>query len=267
MADGNATQVLELCDEGVQAEFAGNEQQAAQVYQHAWEIADGPVARCVGAHYLARQQPTDEQTLHWNLTALTIAGEVEDVEHIRDLLPVLYLNAASSLVRAGEFERAQELFLLAADLIDFDPTSGVGAQWATVFLGLQAAGFVPQGDSVELRQLLANLEDERHHAALAMVLPRYVTNTGSDDDVQALIETLEAVFVARMVDADDQELLRTAIVSAQAQLAGAEVAAHAPRAQESDAVADVGTVAATNADAAANATPTESASPDVAFRL
>ena len=213
MSADDDNRILDLCDEGLTAELAGNLVEAKIIFRQAWDSAEGPFERCVTAHYLARHQDSDTESLEWNLRALSIADEVDDIDQIADYLPAMYLNAAVGLVRAGEYDRARDLYLLAADSIE-RPEVGVSPEWLFIRRGLEAAGFVPQGDSLELRQLIARLHETQNSDVLAAILPTYVTNTGTDEDVAHLTDALTGVWMARLLDDEEQALLRQAIDAA-----------------------------------------------------
>ncbi|GAB09211.1 hypothetical protein GOARA_033_00120 [Gordonia araii NBRC 100433] len=269
MTSGEHNQVLELCDEGLTAELAGNLAEAKISFQRAWDTAENPFERCVAAHYLARHQPTDAEALDWNLRALSFADEVQNINDVSDYLPALYLNAAVGLVRAGEFDRARDLYLLAADGIEA-PGVGVPTEWLFVRYGLQAAGFVPQGESMELRRLIARLHETQNSEVLAAILPAHVTNTGTDGDVAALTNALKGVLMARVLDADEQDLLRQALDAAtrpEPPVAATGAVASAASTAGSEAVGANVSVSGASATAAVASVSDEEPSPDVDLRL
>jgi hypothetical protein len=107
--------IIQLCIQGTQAEFASRPQDAAALYQQAWNAASTDYEYCIAAHYLARFQPSPQETLHWNQTALEHAQKA-DADQIKDFLPSLYLNMGQSYETVGNQPEAQHYFDLAASL-------------------------------------------------------------------------------------------------------------------------------------------------------
>lgn len=107
--------VIQLCIQGTQAEYAGWPQDAKIFYQKAWDTASNHYEYCIAAHYVARFQPTPQETLRWNQTALEHAGKANPDE-IKEFLPSLYLNLGQSHEALGNQPEAQRYFDLAASL-------------------------------------------------------------------------------------------------------------------------------------------------------
>ena len=84
--------VVKLCAQGMQAEGDGRPEDARELYGQAWvESRDGFEA-AAAAHYLARQQPSAEETFRWNDEALKradAAGAAGD-ERVEVFYPSLY---------------------------------------------------------------------------------------------------------------------------------------------------------------------------------
>ncbi|MFD3807143.1 hypothetical protein ACFWSF_32910 [Streptomyces sp. NPDC058611] len=76
-------QTVRLCAEGMAAEAEGRDDDARDLFREAWDRAGDDYEACVAAHYLARQQPTPEAALHWNLTCLERADRVGDARVAR----------------------------------------------------------------------------------------------------------------------------------------------------------------------------------------
>lgn len=107
--------VIKLCIEGARAEFAKRLSEAHTFYKQAWEIAANDYEACIAAHYLARCQPTPQDTLRWNLEAFARAQAVND-ERIQSFYPSLYLNLGQSYELLGNVTEAQRYYDLAAAL-------------------------------------------------------------------------------------------------------------------------------------------------------
>src|SRR5690242_13741909 len=68
--------VVRLCVKGMECEFAGDFDGAAQAFQTAWDQSTDDFERCIAAHYVARHQKTPAGTLAWNEKSLHHASAV-----------------------------------------------------------------------------------------------------------------------------------------------------------------------------------------------
>jgi hypothetical protein len=107
--------VIQLCIEGTRAEYQGNQSAARRFYEQAWVAAQDDYEACIAAHYFARFQATDEDTLKWNQEALDRAGRVKD-GRVNDFYPSLYLNLGHSYEVLGNLVEAQRYYDLAEKL-------------------------------------------------------------------------------------------------------------------------------------------------------
>ena len=107
--------VVQLCIQGVLAEFERRLDDARALYQQAWESHADDYEACIAAHYLARFQDSPDETLHWNQIALEHADAVND-ERVREFYPSLYLNLGRSHEILGNQVEAQRYYDLAAEL-------------------------------------------------------------------------------------------------------------------------------------------------------
>ncbi len=105
--------VVQLCMEGMQAEGAGRTDDARNLFLQAWEQSADDYDACVAAHFLARQQPTPADTLHWNQKALELADAIGD-ERVEGFYPSLYLNMGHSHEQLGNQGEARRYYDLAA---------------------------------------------------------------------------------------------------------------------------------------------------------
>ena len=93
--------VVQLCGAGMEAEGEGRRTDAAALFMQAWDAAQDDYEACIAAHYVARHQPSDQQTLHWNQVAVDRAERVADGR--ADLFfPSLYLNLGQSHETVGD---------------------------------------------------------------------------------------------------------------------------------------------------------------------
>jgi hypothetical protein len=107
--------VIQLCMEGILAEFKHRLDDARLYYQQAWEARVDDYDACIAAHYVARFQEIPEETLRWNQAALKHADAVKD-ERVRDFYPSFYVNLGQAYEVLGDQVNAQGYYQLAADL-------------------------------------------------------------------------------------------------------------------------------------------------------
>jgi hypothetical protein len=112
--------VVELCVEGMQAEFQGRDSDALQLFTRAWETSRDDYEACIAAHYLARHQTTPQDMLFWNQTALDRAAALGG--SVAGFYPSLYLNLGYSYELLGDKTQAAHFYDLAAAHLDLLPT-------------------------------------------------------------------------------------------------------------------------------------------------
>jgi tetratricopeptide (TPR) repeat protein len=105
--------VVKLCIEGMQAAADGRDIDARRLFEQAWAARSDDYDACVAAHFLARQQETDEDALRWNQVALEHASAVAD-DRVESFYPSLYLNMGRSHEDLGEVEQARRYYEMAA---------------------------------------------------------------------------------------------------------------------------------------------------------
>lgn len=115
--------VVKLCAAGISAEMAGRRDEAARLYQDAWDARTNDYESCIATHYVARLQSTPEETLHWNAEALRFA-EAANGDELRHFFPSLYLNLGKSHEDLKNFTEAKKFYLLAAKLVSVLPEGG-----------------------------------------------------------------------------------------------------------------------------------------------
>src|SRR5690348_8026568 len=90
--------VVKLCAQGMAIE--GDSAAASALFAEAWAACTNDYDSAVAAHFIARHQPTAEDTLRWNQLALEHALLV-GADQVTDLLPSLYLNVGDSYRLVG----------------------------------------------------------------------------------------------------------------------------------------------------------------------
>lgn len=117
--------VVKLCAEGMQAEGEGRKEAARDLFARAWEMRQDDLDACIAAHYLARHQPSPEETLRWNSEALERADAVGD-ERVAGFYPSLLLNMGWSHEQLGDRAEALRWYDLAAARLDELPDDRYG---------------------------------------------------------------------------------------------------------------------------------------------
>jgi hypothetical protein len=204
--------VVRLCSQGMQAEAEGRDIDARGLFEQAWETAADDYEACVAAHYLARHQPTPEQTLHWNQECLNRADLVGD-DRVAGFYASLHVNMAKVYGDLAEPGRAREHYKLAAAHIDEVPP-GQYAEWTRVAIaeGLRSTGAAEQrpADGL-LTALFTKFCARGDFKALGLVLPAYLADLGTEDDRLRLATALHMVHAARWLPEDEQNTLSKAI--------------------------------------------------------
>jgi hypothetical protein len=119
--------IVKLCGAGMTAEMEDRPDEALALYEEAWETAVTATERCIAAHFLARQQESDQATLHWNQEALRLADAVDD-DSVQSFYPSLYLNLAHSHELLGNLAEARRYYDLAAARVDELPEGLYGTR-------------------------------------------------------------------------------------------------------------------------------------------
>ena len=108
--------IVKLCAEGIGAEAGHDHAQALALYTQAWELRGDDYEACIAAHYLAREQETLVDSLHWNQLALDHALAAS-TERIGGFLPSLYLNLGWSHEVLGDVTQARTCYAQGAALL------------------------------------------------------------------------------------------------------------------------------------------------------
>ncbi|MEE1756523.1 tetratricopeptide repeat protein [Streptomyces sp. SP18CS02] len=204
--------VVRLCARGMRAEADGRADDAHALFRQAWEAAGDDYEACVAAHYLARHQPTPEETLRWNQECLDRADRVGD-DRVKGFYPSLHLNLGRAHRDLGRPDRAREHFARAAALVDALPPGPYG-DWTrfAVGEGLRATGAAaPRPGDADLTGLLERLCARADLKALALILPAHLADLGTDEDRTRLSTALHMVHAARFLPEDEQATLSRVI--------------------------------------------------------
>ena len=200
--------VVQLCAQGMQAEVEGRDDDAGELFRRAWQAAADDYDACVAAHYVARHQRTAEQILHWNQECLERADRVGD-ERVLGFYPSLHLNLAQARRDLGDLELAYEHFAAAAEYVRQMP-AGPYADWIR-FAIAEGRRATSAGADDPVRDLLSNLCARADLKVLALILPAYVGDLGTQEDRLRLISALSMVHASRSLEDADQGAVGQAI--------------------------------------------------------
>ncbi|MGW2326344.1 hypothetical protein ACWC5C_11310 [Streptomyces sp. NPDC001700] len=198
--------VVRLCAQGMAAEGEGRGDHARARFQEAWDAADDDYEKCIAAHYLARHQPTPEETLRWNQECLDRADAVGD-DRVRGFYASLHVNMGSAYRALGDVDRAREHFVRAAAHIGDVPAGpyadGIRFGVADELLTTRKSG--------PLAALVERLCARAELRALGVILPPYLGDLGTDEDHTRLVTALRMVHAARWLPDGAQDALGAVI--------------------------------------------------------
>lgn len=200
--------VVHLCVQGMQAETEGRDNRARDLFLQAWKAAQDDYDACIAAHYLARHQPTAQETLRWNQECLNRADKVGD-DRVRGFYASLHANMARAHRDLGQADQAREHFESAAEHID-DVPAGPHQQWLRyrIAAGLRAtARSAPHQHDDPVGELLADLCARTDLEALSLLLPPYMGSLGTPQDEERITTALQMLHAERRLPDEQQTAL------------------------------------------------------------
>lgn len=200
--------VVRLCAEGMRAETEGRDADARELFEQAWRTATDDYEACVAAHYLARHQPTPQETLRWNQECLDRANRVGD-ERVTGFYASLHLNLAKAHRDLAEPEEARRHFALAAAHVNDAPQGS----YADGLRFTIAEGLREDRAGGALRDLLTRLCARQDLRALGLVLPAYLGDLGTEEDRTRLATALHTLHATRWLPEEEQDALGRVIGS------------------------------------------------------
>ncbi len=117
--------IVQLCGNGMLLEGEGKPEEAAQLFQEAWQKAANAQEKFIAAHYVARHQPDTAAKLKWDTTALDFALQIAG-EEIKATYPSLYLNIGKCHEDLGDPQNARKNYQLALSFTPFLAPDGFG---------------------------------------------------------------------------------------------------------------------------------------------
>lgn len=203
--------VVQLCAEGMQTEAEGKTAEAHALFQQAWDIAQNDFEAFTAAHYLARNQADPKDNLKWNLEALNRANNITD-DDMKGHYPSLYLNVAKSYETLGELQEANSYYQSAADSSLHLPPGKYGDMIKSgIAAGLKRTGTVKFSNAI-LDELISKWCEEKALRPLSLVLPAYVSNLGTGNDMSKLISALSYLSATRCLNEDEQSVVDGLVV-------------------------------------------------------
>jgi tetratricopeptide (TPR) repeat protein len=195
--------VVKLCAEGMQAEAQGKIDEAHQLFQHAWDIATDDFEAFTAAHYLARNQKDPLDVLKWNLEALNRANAIKN-DDLKGHYPSLYLNVGKSYENLNDIKEANNYYSLAADHSSTLPPGKYGDMLrGGIAAGLKRTGTIKFSNTI-LEELIDGWCIRKELRPLSLVLPAFVSNLGTNNDINNLISALSYLSATRCLDGEEQ---------------------------------------------------------------
>lgn len=206
-----ANKVVQLCTEGMNAEFEGKMDVSESFFKQAWETASDNFEAFIAAHYMARRKTSPEAQLDWNLKSYQLALQLDENE-VMQYLPSLCLNIGKSYEDMSQTTNAIKYYQKGAKYADSLPEKAYGNM---IKSGL-TEGLRRMNAKVTTNPVLANLIDQwcehRNLKALSFILPAYVSYLGSELDKQKLSSALSYLSAARCLNEPDQQKIEQLII-------------------------------------------------------
>ena len=195
--------VVKLCAQGMNLEAEGNLEAAHQLFQEAWNAATNDFEAFTAAHFLARNQKNPLDNLKWNLEALHRATAVKE-EGMQGHYPSLYLNVGKSYEDLGDLSQAAHYYQLAADSSHFLSIGPYGEMIKSgISAGLKRVNSGNFNDPI-LTALVNDWCARKDLKPLSFVLPAYVGNLGTPNDIAKLSSALSYLSATRCLPPDEQ---------------------------------------------------------------
>jgi len=196
--------VVQLCSQGMQAEAEGKTDEAHNLFQQAWDIAANDFEKFTAAHYLARAQKDQDNVLEWNLKALNHAFNIKD-DGIKGHYPSLYLNVGKSYETLGNIQEANNNYQLAANSSDSLPPGKYSDMIRMgIAEGLKRTGTIKFSNDV-LDSLISEWCERKELRPLSLILPAYIGNLGTENDISKLISALSYLSAIRCLSEEEQD--------------------------------------------------------------
>lgn len=198
--------VVQLCSEGMNAEFAGKLEESESFFRQAWELAADDFEAFIAAHYMARRQQSAEDKLKWNLESYHLSQKI-DGDGMTKYLPSLCLNVGKSYEDLGNWSEAAKFYQSGAAYTESLTDNSYGDMIkAGLNEGLKRVGISANQNPV-LESLINQWCENRNLKALSFILPSYVNNLGSELDKGKISSALSYLSAARFLNEEEQQLV------------------------------------------------------------
>jgi tetratricopeptide (TPR) repeat protein len=203
--------VVKRCAEGMQLEAEGKIDEAYKLFQQAWDIAENDFEAFTAAHYLARNQKDPNDVLKWNMEALNRANAIKD-EDTKGHYPSLYLNVGKSHETLGDIKEANNYYQFAADYSTFLPPGKYSDMIRMgIAEGLKRTGTTKFKNDI-LDSLISKWCERRELKPLGLILPAYISNLGTENDLNKLVSALSYLSATRCLCDDEQIIIDGLVV-------------------------------------------------------
>lgn len=207
-----ANKIVQLCTEGMNAEFEGDTAKASGFFKQAWQESSNDFEAFIAAHYMARCQNDLSEKLRWNLESLQLAGKITD-KSMKKYLPSLCLNVGKSYEELAQNDKALSYYQQAADYAQNLPEN----PYSNMIKSGIAAGLKrmnkPAGEITVLEKLIDNWCERRDLKPLSFVLPTYVNSLNTPLDKGKLVSALGYLSASRCLPDSEQEIVLELITS------------------------------------------------------
>ncbi len=198
--------VVKLCAQGMQNEAEGKIEDAHKLFQQAWDIAGNDFEAFTAAHYLARNQKDANDALKWNLEALSRANAIKD-DDMKAHYPSLYLNVGKSYETLKNEPEANNYYQMAADSAAYLPPGKYSDMIKMgIAGGLKRTGTIKFSDAI-LDGLISKWCEHRELRPLSLILPAYIANLGTENDINKLISALSYLSATRCLNGEEQDIV------------------------------------------------------------
>jgi tetratricopeptide (TPR) repeat protein len=195
--------VVKLCANGMQAEAEGKIEEAHDLFQQAWDIAGDDFEAFTAAHYLARNQKDPNDVLKWNMEALNRANAIKE-DDMMGHYPSLYLNVGKSYETLSNIIEANSYYGLAADYSGELPAGKYGDMIRMgISEGLKRTGTTKFNNDI-LDSLVSKWCERKDLRPLSLALPAYISNLGTENDINKLISALSYLSATRCLNEEEQ---------------------------------------------------------------
>jgi tetratricopeptide (TPR) repeat protein len=209
-----SNRIVQLCAEGMSAEFQGKFAESEALFNQAWESASNDFEAFIAAHYMARRQLSLEEKLKWNLESYHLANKI-DGDGMKKFFPSLCLNVGKSYEDIGQIQEATHYYQLAADYSDklSDNTYGNMIK-SGITEGLKRVGASKSQNPI-LASLIDKWCERKDLKPLAFILPSYVGSLGADLDNRKTANALSHLSATKCLNEEEQKLVEGLIISFQ----------------------------------------------------